>query len=223
MSATLIIAAIAVGAYWLSNSQGEPITDPTQIVINVNWSVTKEWRVYEVVGTNSQGVEFVVEGLYIIEPRHPERQSDTITDSEGQPLTVWSKVWIPESVEEPQPDRWLFRASQISGGVTTPFSGQNALATGAVEGGWGVPLSDALTAAESRLGASEQGGGLGDSPTAPTTPLAPSEGDAASSDGFPNQELDSFTGFDLGATTEVETIGQASATSDLQTPRGSVI
>jgi len=156
-------------------------------------TTSHEWRTYQEVGTTPDGVQIVVEADYTI---------DTLNNQ--------------FTMTEPTPDKWAFRASQIAGGVVSPFSGQTkplaftiwgkTASTEAIpDGQWGVPLNEAYDAAQSRMDSSTQGGG----PISPTAPdgNAPSQDLDLDADGFPQQSMDSFTGtpISLGDSTDITT------------------
>jgi len=132
-----------------------------------------EWRNVTEVGTNTDGVTFSVQGLYVI------------TD---------------EGVEEsPKADRHLWRAVQSANGVSTPFSGRNEF--GGLDGsGWGVPYDDALTSAESRFNSSGGTGPINPTPEEPGFPGLPGipEGGSPLTPQFPDLGAGSFEGFNLG-------------------------
>lgn len=222
MAALLIIAGVAAFYFWMGGSEYRPITDPTKITLSEGGEGHYEWREYQTVGTTSDGVEIIVEAEWRIESRHEERQSDSITVtrdgfySNGQPfkvgdiITVWSKVWVAGVEIEPTPDRWAFRASQIAGGVVSPFYGKTDSTTNRFNdlqrSEWGVPFADALAGAESRLTSS---GGVGDiDPTADGN-TQPTDLDL-DANGFPQQGMDSFTGMPMDLNESIDLQGSTS-------------
>ena len=123
------------------------------------------WETTDEVGTNSDGVTFAVQGL-------------VITQDDGE-------------VIQPNPDRSLWRAVQISSdGTVSPFAGQNSF--GGLDGsGWGVVKSEAMSAAQSRLQSSEGTGDIDPTPDPTPPPLNPTPQ-------FPDYGGGSFEGFNLG-------------------------
>ena len=239
MVAIVIIAGVAAFYFWMNgvgNGRGyNPITDPTKITLAIGEKATREWRTYEVVGITPDEVEIVVEGLWVLESSHEERQSDSITVtrdgnySNGQPfeagdiITVWSKVQVDAVEVEPTPDESKFRASQIVGGIVSPFAGQNPYGyddeginhsqqfNDWTRSGWGVPYQQALESATWRLESSYAGGGDIDPLPAPQ---GPSTGADLDVDGFPQQGMDSFTGMPTDLAGSVDLSGSTS-TSDI--------
>lgn len=136
--------------------------DPSLSVLEFGSKAVREWREYEVVGTNAEGTEVIIQGEWLIEDKGKEIESYKVSQN-GNEVDAYKLVDVEIQEIAPTPEEWKFRvALRNQAGVITPTSGKskgyamqlygNTESTQAINPNqWGVPLDEATLAANAKL------------------------------------------------------------------------
>lgn len=229
----LLGLALAGSAIWYIMGGSSHITDPNDPRLSVRDSdakTTHQWRTYEVVGTNAEGTEILIQAEWRIDDKKKEVESYKVMQ-DGVEVDAYRVVSIATEEIEPTPDEWKFRVAQKNqAGITTPISGKSKGYAMTVFGNnestqsinpnqWGVPYDEALLSANAKLqiGTMTPQGGF--EPLDPSIPSGQTGDTASSTDPINNLDMSSFTGYPINGDsldiTDVSTV--STGASDLLT------